>query len=55
MPKSNRLAEGETKLCTSTSNWSKTLDSGLRRNDEQKHRRVETLQRARVSAAIAAR
>jgi len=32
MPKSNRLAEGETKLCTSgEENKSKELDSGLTR------------------------
>jgi hypothetical protein len=51
MPKSNRLAAGETKLCTSRDKRedkfkmdsrlrgndvkSKELDSGLRRNDEQ--------------------
>src|SRR6188472_3645430 len=38
MPKSNRLAAGETKLCTCNARKqerAKELDSGLRRNDEQ--------------------
>jgi len=33
LPKSNRLAAGETKLCTSTNDKIK-MDSGFRRNDE---------------------
>jgi hypothetical protein len=39
MPKSNRLAAGETKLCTSKKQErAKELDSGFRRNDGQKER-----------------
>jgi len=34
MPKSNRLAVGEKKLCTLTSQSKIKMDSGFRRNDE---------------------
>ena len=41
MPKSNPLATGERKLCAWIRTRSKELDSGLRRNDEQKKSRQE--------------
>ena len=49
LPKSNRLAAGETKLCTSTKEKIK-MDSGFRRNDELKERAASADQKAPVAA-----